>query len=34
VSRRRGKIESVIGTVQRELWEVAHFDRAEEGSAS
>ncbi|HUQ81771.1 MAG TPA: DDE-type integrase/transposase/recombinase [Gemmatimonadaceae bacterium] len=25
-----GKIESVIGTVQRELWEVVHFDSVEE----
>jgi len=26
-----GKIESVIQTVQRELWEVVHFDSVEEG---
>jgi transposase InsO family protein len=25
-----GKIESVIGTVQRELWEVVHFDSVDE----
>lgn len=25
-----GKIESVIGTVQRELWEVVHFDAVDE----
>jgi transposase InsO family protein len=29
-----GKIESVIGTVQRELWEVVHFDSVEEAEAA
>lgn len=29
-----GKIESVIGTVQRELWEVVHFDSVEEAEVA
>lgn len=29
-----GKIESVIGTVQRELWEVVHFDSVAEAEAA
>jgi transposase InsO family protein len=29
-----GKIESVIGTVQRELWEVVHFDSVDEAEAA
>lgn len=29
-----GKIESVIGTVQRELWEVVHFDSVDEAKAA
>jgi transposase InsO family protein len=29
-----GKIESVMGTVQRELWEVVHFDHVEEAAAA
>lgn len=29
-----GKIESVIGTVQRELWEVVHFDSVDEAETA
>ena len=29
-----GKIESVIGTVQRELWEVVHFDSVDEAEVA
>jgi putative transposase len=29
-----GKIESVIGTVQRELWEIVHFESVDEAEAA